>query len=910
MVLTETKIKGKGQELLGEYVHMWSGVDRDQRARAGVSFLIKKTHRRRITHYEEISERLMRVDFDFLGRKIVIIGVYAPGNNETPVAKDAFDEDFRATLEKIRGNEEIVLMGDFNARVGRAVGSRVVGRHGEDVITNNGRRLLDVCESFDLKIQNTFFVHKRIHQATWDKPGFQSSVLDYVITRQESTIKVEDVRVFRGWECGSDHYMLRAKIYFHWTRGKSQREGGRPAEADIIPHYKLDLLSDPSIRDLYRRRLEARVDLNVGVGASEKYAHLKECIHAAATEALGLEEKRPKPDWWSQEVAQLVGQKKAAYQRYLSSGANEEWVAYRRLNKKVKDLVAREKNASWDRCCQRIDSTLGYNRVRESWGVLKKLRAPRKGNVLSQISDRAWKAHFEDLLRESRPQFKEERRRTRTTPGRVTVTMEELTQALKSSKNGKAPGPGGIPMELLKAGGDRMMSILLEIINLVLGGDRIPDDLRTGFISPIFKKGDRKVCRNYRGICVQSSVSRIIGRLLRDKLEDAFRTPEEQAGFTAGRSCSDNIFVLRQLIEKSQEMNQELHIAFVDLEQAYDSVPRSRLWAALREAGISEILIDAVRHLYQDDIYRVKLGNRLSEPFTGTKGLKQGCSMAPTLFKIYLYISVKDWYNRCGDVGPFIDGEQLLSLFFADDQAVFARRKVYLEMIMCALWDCYESMGLRINFSKTEYMAVCAEDDGDLHVGSQTCTKVNIFKYLGSYLDSTGSSEADVRRKVEQARKATRMLHPVLWNDTILKENKRRIYLAIVEPILTYAAETWTMSPQLYSEVQAVEMDFWRRCLRVTRMDKIRNEVVRDRMDAPVSVNQRIGQRRLRWCGHVRRMPTERWPHRVLDWHPPGRRRRGRPRSRWIHGVEEEMAGRGLRDGDWLDRDLWSSALT
>lgn len=350
-------------------------------------------------------------------------------------------------------------------------------------------------------------------------------------------------------------------------------------------------------------------------------------------------------------------------------------------------------------------------------------------------------------------------------------------------------------------------------------------------------------------------------------------------------------------------------MAFIDLEQAYDNVPRERLWATLKEAGISGSLIMAVRHLYNNDMYQIRCGNRLTDPFRGTKGLKQGCSMSPTLFKIYLHESVKPWYDQCGDVGPFIENEQLLSLFFADDQVVFARRKVYLEMMIYKLKTCYEAAGLKINFEKTEYMAIGDTDTGALLVDREACEKVKVFKYLGSYLDATGSSEFDVRRKVEQARKATRMLHPVLWNTEISTENKRRIFTAIVESILTYASETWTMNSCLYSKVQAVEMDFWRRCLKVTRLDKIRNEVVRQRMDVGTSVNERIGARRLRWYGHVRRMSDESWPNRILDWVPPGRRRRGRPRNRWMEGVQEEMAGRGLQEEDWMDRSAWSSAL-
>jgi hypothetical protein len=57
--------------------------------------------------------------------------------------------------------------------------------------------------------------------------------------------------------------------------------------------------------------------------------------------------------------------------------------------------------------------------------------------------------------------------------------------------------------------------------------------------------------------------------------------------------------------------------------------------------------------------------------------------------------------------------------------------------------------------------------------------------------------------------------------------------------------------------------------------------------------------KRLIWYGHVQRMPEARWPKRMLDWMPNRRRKRGRPRRAWRENIQEEMAWRDLRHGDW-----------
>ena len=89
-----------------------------------------------------------------------------------------------------------------------------MGSLGEDVINDNGDKLIDICEQNSWKILNAYFKHKRIHQYTWHQDTQElRSIIDYIITRQNSGLKFQDVRVFRGMTVGSDHYLVNAKIF-------------------------------------------------------------------------------------------------------------------------------------------------------------------------------------------------------------------------------------------------------------------------------------------------------------------------------------------------------------------------------------------------------------------------------------------------------------------------------------------------------------------------------------------------------------------------------------------------------------------------------------------------------------------------------------------------------------------------
>jgi len=109
--------------------------------------------------------------------------------------------------------------------------------------------------------------------------------------------------------------------------------------------------------------------------------------------------------------------------------------------------------------------------------------------------------------------------------------------------------------------------------------------------------------------------------------------------------------------------------------------------------------------------------------------------------------------------------------------------------------------------------------------------------------------------------------------------------LAIVESTITYAVETWCLKAKTVAKLNSTEMDFWRRSARISRKDKIRNIVIKQKMNVTRSLLDDIKTKHLKWCGHVQRMEEGRLPKKVMKWSPPGRRERGRPKATWAEGI-------------------------
>ena len=111
---------------------------------------------------------------------------------------------------------------------------------------------------------------------------------------------------------------------------------------------------------------------------------------------------------------------------------------------------------------------------------------------------------------------------------------------------------------------------------------------------------------------------------------------EEQTGFRAGRSTTEQIFNLRILCEKYLQHQQNLYYVFIDFKKAFDRIWHEDLWAAMRKYNINASIIWAIENLYDKAQSAVLFNGSTGEWFRITVGVRQGCLLSPTLFNIFL----------------------------------------------------------------------------------------------------------------------------------------------------------------------------------------------------------------------------------------------------------------------------------
>ena len=173
------------------------------------------------------------------------------------------------------------------------------------------------------------------------------------------------------------------------------------------------------------------------------------------------------------------------------------------------------------------------------------------------------------------------------------ISVELVAMAVRKLKCGKASGPSGVTAELLKASGSAGIEQLHRLLNEAIRKEALPTDWMDSYLLSLFKgKGTATERGNYRGLKLIEHPLKVLERVVEVMIRDIVDLDSMQFGFRPGRGTTDAIFILRQVQEKYLAKNKHIYFAFVDLEKAFDRVPRKVIWWALRTAGVDEWIVN------------------------------------------------------------------------------------------------------------------------------------------------------------------------------------------------------------------------------------------------------------------------------------------------------------------------------
>ena len=614
--------------------------------------------------------------------------------------KEDWYEQLQQAAAKVPQHDMLLIIGDMNAKVGydNSNCERAMGKHGCGVMNDNGERLVDYCLNNNYVIGGTILAHRDIHKLTWKSPdGRTSNQIDHIIINGKWHRSLQDVRVCRGADIYSDHYLVtaRVKLKLHKVVPESQRRKQLDVTRLSCPVTKQEFVLE--LRNRFNNALTDTSE-ETDHDATNKWDTIKKTYVEVATKVLGHKKKNHK-EWLTPETWKKIEERKQLKIKMLSTKSarlqQQVQEAYKGKDKEVKKSARNDKRSNVEGLAAEAESAAARGELSTVYKITKRLcgnytthPAPVKGNDGSTITtereqaDR-WVEYFCDVL--NHPQSNEPADPP-PVPDDLNIdtrppTEAEVKNAIKAMKSGKAPGVDSIHAEMLKADLSTATRVLTNLFDTIWDKETIPSDWAKGLIIKIPKKGNLLVWDNWRGITLLSIPSKVFCRILLRRIETAIdkKLRQEQAGFRKRRGCTDQIFALRNIIEQTLEWNCPLYINVIDFKKAFDSIHHDTLWKILRSYGVPLKIVSLIETFYNHFECSVILNNTSSEWFTVKSGVRQGCILSPILFLVVI-----DWVMRktTSDKPRGIQWtlfSQLEDLDFADDLAFLSVKLDHLQ---------------------------------------------------------------------------------------------------------------------------------------------------------------------------------------------------------------------------------------
>lgn len=350
------------------------------------------------------------------------------------------------------------------------------------------------------------------------------------------------------------------------------------------------------------------------------------------------------------------------------------------------------------------------------------------------------------------------------------------------------------------------------------------------------------------------------------------------------------------LVEKHREKNKPIHMAFLDLEKAFDRVLHDLIWRALRTHGVPEVYVKWTQLLYHNPTSVVRCPVGISPPFAINVGVHQGSALSPLLFILCMDTATSD-----------IQAPHPWSLLYADDVGLTNETRGGLQQQVQEWKDHLEANGMRLNLKKTEYLECGQLTLGTISVDGHELPKTFQFKYLGSQVSWDGDTLPDARARVNAAWLKWRQVTGVLCDKKMPIRLKSKVYKTVVRPVALYGTECWPATTKHEQALHGMEMKMLRWSMGFTRLDHVMNEDVRKWMGV-TPITDKMREACLRWYGHVVRSNEYSVAKTANRIDPNGQRPRGRPKKRWMDRIKEDMQTVGVAPKDALDRKKWRLA--
>ena len=469
----------------------------------------------------------------------------------------------------------------------------------------------------------------------------------------------------------------------------------------------------------------------------------------------------------------------------------------------------------------------------------------------------------------------------------VPVSPENVSDALKRLKKGRACGDDTLIAEMLKTGHQGLINVIAATFTDILHGKQdVPEVWCKSRLVVLFKKGDATLPKNYRPIAIIPVLCKLFSGILLARTKhilDGLQEPE-QAGFRPDYSCSDIVMFLRMVAEKADEWGQDVWVASLDLEKAFDKLFHASVIKHLAETGVENDVVQVLWRIYRQQRAYISMDGCSSRLFDVLREVRQGNPLSPILFNNVtrqVFAELKAKWAREGR-GTLVCGGAALSThaMFADDTTPFASSRASLVRMIQDVKLALSDHGLNLNIDKCVVQAsTCNARCQPLLVDGVAVPMVPPsigFKVLGTQLTLHGRTSAEFKARISASWAKFYTLWPVLGKRDGNLHKRLRLFDSSVSQTVLWCCESWLLILKEKRLLKSTQNQMLRRIAGPRRrplepwVDWIKRST-RAARAAATQAGVRFWleahlQSKWRWAGHVIRMEEDRLASRSLQW--------------------------------------------
>ena len=327
------------------------------------------------------------------------------------------------------------------------------------------------------------------------------------------------------------------------------------------------------------------------------------------------------------------------------------------------------------------------------------------------------------------------------------VNVELVDKCLRGLKLGKASGPDGLCTESLLNAHPKLATLLCALFRSILIHNYVPIEFGQGIIVPLIKDktGDHSSLSNYRAITLIPVMSKLFEHIILDVCDEYLTSDDRQFGFKKHLGCGNAIFAVRSTMDYFNDRGSTVYTAALDVSKAYDCVQHYKLFTALLRVGMPRNIVRLLADWYSKLYVVVRWNNLYSNLFKVGSGVRQGSSLSPALFNIFINKVIIDLKKL--DLGCYINNTWIGCVLYADDIILLSASLTSLQIMLNRVFVSFNDLKLHVNCNKSTCVAFGPHYKKDLPVmifGDQFLVWSKNMKYLGVNFLSGLHSHCDI----------------------------------------------------------------------------------------------------------------------------------------------------------------------